>query len=54
MSALHDIAVLAGLGCVAYGGYQFHPALPWLVCGGAAAAWGYVGAVSKLRKGDKK
>lgn len=51
---VYDFAILIGVGCMAYAGYQVHPALPWLVCGASAAGWGYLGAVTKLRKGKEK
>lgn len=50
----YDLAIVAGVGCVAFAGYLIHPALPWLVCGGAAAAWGVAGARVALRKDRKK
>lgn len=47
---IYDAAFLGGVGCLAYAGYQVHPALAWLVGGLSLAAFGILGA----RKVPKK
>lgn len=51
---IYDLAIVIGIGAIAYAGYQWHPALPWLICGIPLTAWGVAGARMKARKGQPK
>jgi hypothetical protein len=44
----YDLAFVAGICCLAYAGYQIHPAVAWSVGGLALVGWGLFGA--KLSK----
>lgn len=54
MTTLYDLAVIIGIGSVAYAGYLLHPALPWLICGLASTGWGVFGAMRSIKKGRNK
>lgn len=49
----YDLAAVAGLGCLAYAGYQVHPALAWFIGGASLAYFGIAGA-ALTRKKERK
>lgn len=50
---VYDVSAVAGLVCLAYAGYQVHPALAWLVVGGCMAFYGISGAAASRKKERK-
>jgi len=52
-----DLLLIAGVGCLTYGGHLLHPALPWFIVGCAAVIVGVLGvralAIERRKAGDK-